>query len=81
MIVNINPETIRIYKNDILFGEFSYQTIIVTGEKDIILIDHKNKDLGLKVEQGPIYFENKKLVIAGGYNDAGGHQVFIRKWF
>jgi hypothetical protein len=79
MIVNINSQTVEIFKNSIFFGAFNYTKVTVVGENDIILIDYKNKDLGLKVEQGPISFENDKLIIAGGYNDAGGHQIFVRK--
>lgn len=79
MIVDIKPKTLKIYKNGIYFGEYSYTTNTVVGDQNIITIDYKDTPLSMRMEQGPIYFENNKLRIAGGYNDAGGDQVFIRK--
>jgi hypothetical protein len=78
MVIHVNPTTIEIFKNGSYFGEFTYSTNTVVGERNVISVDYNNASIGLGVEEGPFSIENGKLSIAGGYNNAGGTQIFKR---
>jgi hypothetical protein len=78
MVIKVNPTTIEIYKNDSFFGEFTYTTNTVIGERNFLAINYNNVSIGLNVEEGPFYIENGKLYVIGGYNDAGSTQIFQR---
>lgn len=73
----IDANTVKIIQNGIPLASLDY----VLTESDGIIhisIDYKHQPIHFHMEQGPISLEGNRLLIAGGYNDAGGSQVLER---
>lgn len=76
MVIRIATDKLEIIKNDQNFGNFVY-SLKEVGSRTIINIGYENFT-GLKMEEGPIIFENEFMHIAGGYDDTGGYQILER---
>lgn len=74
MTIKVSRDVIEIIKNGKNFGQFNYQ---LTGDQRIMTIVYGSYRSSIKMEEGPVTFENNQMKIAGGYG--GGFQILERK--